>query len=118
MPVVVEDQLSGGYVGRAEHDKIGLVPHPHLQADDVAIEVLGFSQILAAKLRDNAGYGHGGRLRCGPGLVDATWSLPGSAVDGLAEEVRVARVAGRLLDEVQQNPPQRESPPLTPANVH
>jgi hypothetical protein len=35
------------------------------------------------------------------------------AIDRFAEEVCVAGVAGSLLDEVQQHPPEREVPPVT-----
>jgi hypothetical protein len=35
------------------------------------------------------------------------------AVDRFAEEVCVAGVAGGLLEEVQQHPPEREVPPVT-----
>jgi hypothetical protein len=35
------------------------------------------------------------------------------AIERFAEEVCVAGVAGSLLDEVQQHPPEREVPPVT-----
>ena len=34
-----------------------------------------------------------------------------AAIDGFAQEVGVTRMAGRFLDEMQQNPAQREAPP-------
>ena len=39
--------------------------------------------------------------------------LTDRAINRFAEEVCVAGVAGRLLDEVQQHPPEREVPPVT-----
>jgi len=45
----------------------------------------------------------------------AEWQslLTDRAIDRFAEEVCVAGVAGSLLDEVQQHPPEREVPPVT-----
>ena len=50
-------------------------------------------------------------------IVYRRLTRPGSlftdrAVDRFAEEVCVAGVAGGLLDEVQQHPPEREVPPV------
>lgn len=51
---------------------------------------------------------------------DVSQSRPGwqslftdRAIERFAEEVCVAGVAGSLLDEVQQQPPEREVPPVT-----
>ena len=59
-----------------------------------------------------------GQRRCQRVIYELAGSRPGSlltdrAIDRFAEEVCVAGVAGSLLDEVQQHPPEREVPPVT-----
>jgi hypothetical protein len=59
-----------------------------------------------------------GHRRCQRIIYQLADSRPGSlltdrAIDRFAEKVCVAGVAGSLLDEVQQHPPEREVPPVT-----
>jgi hypothetical protein len=90
-----------------------LVPLPQL-ADHGELGPHPAEQLARQRRRARAGRGRPD-ARGQPSVSRAGWQslFTDRAIDRLAEEVCVAGVAGSLLDEVQQHPPEREVPPVT-----